>query len=225
MLPGFSKCTGTFLLLFSALILTNCTPNSGNQKADAPADWFVGQIEYSYSYESDSLNIDSLAALKPWRSIFRYDTATYQSQFIGKDTFTYYYLSAINKAYYQKNSGSETDCEDYSQPTDSIHSFKVYDVPEKILGQACMVLEFQSNYFWNRYYVSKEQKIAPKTYQKHQAYNWSFYGEKAAGGLILGLEHRFKKYTMKGVATSIKQFPSQEQALQVPEAKITEACQ
>jgi len=69
--------------------------------------YFIGEIKYSYSYETDSLNIDTLKSKKPFKSIFRYDLNNYQSQFIGKDTFTYFYsgvlINALAKPIAKKN--------------------------------------------------------------------------------------------------------------------------
>ena len=186
-------------------------------------DYFTGQINYSYQYESSILNTDSLAQIRPKKSEFRYDLLNYQSIFFGKDTIAYYYDSALNKCLAVNKNNFE--CEDYSIQTDSIKSFKVYDAKEKILGQACTVLEFQGKYFWNRYYVSKELKIAPSTYNQHKAYNWKFYGEETDGGLILKLEHRFKDFTMHGMVTQIIPFPKGEKALQINKSVLSTHCQ
>ena len=75
---------------------------------------------------------------------------------------------------------------------------------KKYWVQECRLLEIQKSNSWVKYYVSKEQKIAPATYQHHRSYNWDVYGEKAGGGLILRSEHRFKMFTMMGIATDVK---------------------
>lgn len=186
--------------------------------------YFIGQIEYKYSYEGVQLNVDSLTALKPDKSIFRYDINNYQSQFIGQDTFTYFYSGTLNKCISETNSKRDYECEDYSIPTDSIISFNIYDTDEKVLGHHCKILEYQSKRFWNRYFVSTDLKIAPGTYEKHLAYNWKFYGEKADGGLILKSEHRFKNYTMRGIATSLNQQYKYFNALLLDEKTISTIC-
>lgn len=202
-------------LFSSILLITSCVEK---QK------YFVGQIEYSYSYESIQLNTDSLTALKPYKGIFRYDINNYQSQFIGQDIFTYCYASTLNICVSETNSKKDYECEDYGIPTDSIISFNVYDTDEKVMGHHCKIVEYQSKRFWNRYFVSTDLKIAPGTYQKHLAYNWKFYGEKADGGLILKLEHRFKNYTMRGFATSVNQQNKNYIALQLNEKTISAIC-
>jgi hypothetical protein len=188
------------------------------------SDLFYGEVQYSYTYESNKLNVDSLSKIKPVKSIFRYDAQNYQSSFIGKDTHTYYYISKLNKCLSQTNNLNNYECEDYSIASDSIISFKVYDTEEKILGHTCMIVEYQTKTMWNRYYVSKQFKITPDTYKNHKAYNWNFYGEKSQGGLILKLEHRFKNYTMKGIATSIKQDGIDFKAIELNEDIISKAC-
>lgn len=165
--------------------------------------YFTGSIEYKYTYESSTLNTDSLAKRKPHRSEFRYDEYNYQSRFAGADTITYYYAGQLGKCISQANRNNVVECEDYQIPTDSIISFKIYHTNEKIMGQNCRVIEWQGKYFYNRFYVSASYRIAPATYNKHLAYNWKFYGEKTGGALILKTEHRFRNYTMKGIAVSI----------------------
>ena len=100
----------------------------------------------------------------------------------------------------------------------------MYDTEEKILGYPCKIIEYQTKVFWNRYYVATDFKIAPGTYKNHLSYNWSFYGEKSEGGLILKLEHRFKKYTMKGIAIEVKERGENFKALQIDEKLFSENC-
>ena len=186
--------------------------------------YFTGSIEYAYTYSSDSLNTDSLTKTRPVKGIFRYDLDNYQSQFLGKDTHTYYYSGNLNKALSFSGNGSDYDCDDYAIATDSVTGWKLYDTDEKILGQNCSVLELQKGNSWVKYFISKEKKIAPATYQKHKAYNWDVYGEKAGGGLILKMEHRFKYFSMKGTATMINDVPGDFKALQLDERKFLEIC-
>jgi len=167
--------------------------------------YFTGTIEYQYTYDSSTLNADSLAKFKPFKSEFRYDTINYQSRFFAGDTMTYYYSGQLGKCISQINSDKKFECEDYRIPTDSIISYKVYETEEKIMGHNCRIIEWQGKYFYNIYYVSTDFKITPGTYKEHVSYNWKFYGEKTGGGLILKSEHRFKNYTMKGSAVNIKE--------------------
>ncbi|MES2863986.1 MAG: hypothetical protein V4666_07700 [Bacteroidota bacterium] len=208
------------LLLLLALSILGCK----SHKSTDNTKYFTGSVEYQYSYESNKVNTDSLRRTKPFKSFFRYDTNDYQSQFIGKDTYTYFYSGKLNKCISETNSKKDYECEDYSSLTDSIISFKVYDTDEKILGHRCKIVEYQTKYFWNRYYVSRDLKISPHTYQKHLAYNWSFYGDKANGGLILKLEHRFKNYTMKGIAVGIKEFDKTFKGNEISEKLFEEIC-
>jgi hypothetical protein len=200
------------------VLFTQCSPKNSS------AEFFTGEIEYTYHYKSDSLNIDSLKALKPHKSIFRFDSLNYQSQFFGKDTTTYFYLSKSNLGVGQTTSTDSLECEDYGVATDSILYFKIYPSDTLVLGQECMVLEYQGKYFWNRYYVSAQSFLAPQTYQNHRAYNWQFYGEKSRGGLILKLEHRFEKYTMVGEAARITPFTKGELAIQASEERLLQLC-
>lgn len=186
--------------------------------------YFTGEIKYQYTYESNTLNIDSLIKQKPHESIFRYDTLNYQSRFIGTDTITYYYSGKLNKCVSQTNSRKNFECEDYSITNDSIISFKIYDTDEIVLGHRCKIIEWQGKYFYNKFYVATDLNISPATYKKHLAYNWKFYGEKTEGGLILKSEHRFKNYTMKGVAVSINKEPNNFNALKIGNEILEKIC-
>ena len=207
-----------FKLLFCALgcFVFSCQ-NHNN-------DYFHGQITYKYHYTSNTLNADSLNSHRIHSSVFKYDQNDYQSTFIDKDSTTYYYVSAINKCLMAINSQLQNTCEDYSKATDSILDFKVYDTNEKILGQNCRILEFQGLYFWNRFYVSKDIQISPNIYKNHKAYNWQFYGNQAAGGLILKLEHRFKNFTMHGEAVSISEMDLNQKALDISAEAVLSIC-
>ncbi len=193
--------------------------NTKNEEA-----YFSGEVVYSYSYESNTLNTDSLTKERPSQSILRYDMSGYQSQFIGKDTVTYYYSGNLNSCVSQNDSTKEFECEDYGIFTDSVISWKRHPANEKILDQDCDILEIQKKNSFVRYYVSKQNRIAPLTYQKHRSYNWDVYGEKANGGLILRSEHRFKNFTMNGIATSVKNYSVKFKALEMDEKTMTEIC-
>ncbi len=168
--------------------------------APKPLAYFAGQIEYEYVYQSASINADSLAKTRSRSSIFRFDGFNYQSCFIGKDTATYFYDGSSGRCLSRSGKLGKFECEDYSIATDSVLSWRIVETEEKVLGQSVCILEIQGRYFFTRYFVSREMKMSPFVWQKHLAYNWSFYGDKAEGGLILKLEHHFKNYTMFGVA-------------------------
>ena len=208
---------GYIYMLIVLLVQAGCR-NNGSQ------DYFTGVVEYAYTYSSDSLNTDSLSKLRPVKGIFRYDQENYQSQFLGKDTLAYYYSGRLNKALSKAANGSGYVCEDYTVVSDSVIGWKLYDTDEKILDQDCLVLELQKKNSWVKYYVSKEKKVSPSTYQKHKAYNWDIYGEKARGGLILKMEHRFKYFSMMGTATMIKEEAGDFKALELEEEQIRTIC-
>jgi hypothetical protein len=143
---------------------------------------------------------------------------------LGADTFTYYYSGRLNKCLSEKNDSRNFECEDYGIPTDSVVSFTIYDTDEVILGQKCRILDFQSQLSQTLYYISRDKHLAPETYQQHLAYNWSFYGKEADGGLILKLEHRFPNYKMKGIAIQVVERPPDFQALEIYESTILTLC-
>jgi hypothetical protein len=160
--------------------------------------FFTGTIKYQYTYSSNTLNEDSLTDSRPASAVFRYDLSDYQSMFTGKDTIIYYYAGKKNKVVSATGNPVSFACEDYGQFTDSVLSVKSYDTTEKVLGYACRVLEIQKKNSWVQYFIAKDLQIAPDTYQRHVAYNWDVYGKEAKGGLILKLEHRFLRFSMKG---------------------------
>ncbi len=199
------------------VVLAGCKSRSSEK-------YFTGTVEYAYTYSSDSLNADSIALARPFKSDFRYDLTDYQSRFIAQDTETWYYSGKLNKCIGETNSQRNYTCEDYSVVTDSVLSWKIYDTDEKVLGKACRVLEIQKKNSRVIYYVSKEEKIAPATYQQHTSYNWDVYGEKAEGGLILRSEHRFKLFAMMGIATHLKSYDDSFVALELKEKLFAEIC-
>ena len=208
------RCFQVFIV---ALFMLNLACNLAEPKKPT---YFTGQIEYTYSYESDVLNIDSLSALKPSKSIFRFDLHNYQSQFFGQDTITYYYLEKINRALSKTNNKLDSVCQDYGVETDSLRSLRVYDGTQTILGYTTQIIEFQGKYFWNRYEVSKKHKISPATYSRHESYNWSVYGSQTEGGLILRSTHDFGRYSMIGQVCSIKVGKGLFHALDIPEGQV-----
>jgi hypothetical protein len=186
--------------------------------------YFTGEITYHYTYESSFLNTDSLIKERPSKGIIRYDSYNYQSQYTGKDTVTYYYSGNLNKCLSQTGTNKIVECEDYGINTDSVLSFKIYPAPETVFGQPCTIVELQKKTSFVKYYVSNRQRVAPATYKKHKAYNWDVYGEKANGGLVLKLEHRFKNFIMKGTVTGIKNYDSKFKALEIEEREMVEKC-
>ena len=193
-------------------------------KSNKEQDYFTGLVEYAYSYSSDSLNVDSLAKMRPFKGIFRYDSLNYQGEFISADTNTNYYSGVLNKCLSQTNYLGKYECEDYGIAGDSVVSFKIIDTDEKILGYSCRILEIQKKHSWLQYYFSNDLKIAPATYRRHAAYNWDFYGEKAQGGLILRSEHRLKYFTLKGMATSLSRRDNNFKALEIDENLFSQIC-
>lgn len=111
------------------------------------AIYFIGEVQYNYSYTSDELNIDSLKEQRAAYAVFRFDTLNYQSQFIGKDTFTYFYSGTLNKTASKSNSKMDKGCEDYSQSTDSILSFKNMILMKKCWAMPAVSWSFNLNYF------------------------------------------------------------------------------
>jgi hypothetical protein len=146
------------------------------------------------------------------------------SRFFGKDTMSYFYSGNMNKALEQVNSSGNYTCEDYGLLTDSVISLKLYPSTETVLGQKCDILEMQKKNSWVKYYVSKEIKTAPATYIKHRSYNMDLYGSKAAGGLILKLQHRFKNFTMKGLAVEITKKGNQFRAFDIADNVFNNQC-
>lgn len=188
-------------------------------------DFFTGTIRYQYTYSSNTLNADSLAESRPAAAVFRYDLADYQSMFTGKDTIIYYYAGKKNKALSAAGNPVSFSCEDYGQVTDSVLSVKLYDTTEKVLGYTCRVLEIQKKNSWVQYFVAKDLQIAPDTYERHVAYNWDVYGKEAKGGLILKLEHRFLRFTMKGIASSVQKTVDQRfRALEIDTILFNRLC-
>ena len=187
-------------------------------------DYFQGEIHYKYSYETETKNLGYIISIRPKTGVFKYDLAHYQSNFYGADTMMYYYSAAANRAAHSKNGAFEVHCQDYSQNPDPLVSYKVYETDEKILGQSCKVIEFQSRSSLNKYWVSKEQFLAPATYKDHLAYNWAFYGQQARGGIILKLEHQFQEFTMKGIATKLVPYKNGERAWDISEKAFRLAC-
>lgn len=190
---------------------------------NAGSEYFTGTVEYSYAYTSDSLNVDSLSKARPSKGLFRYDAGNYQSRFINHDSVTYYYSGKLNKCIAEAGNRKNYECEDYSIATDSVLSIKAYTTEEKLLGYGCRVIEMQKQRSLVKYYFSTDIRLAPVTYEKHMAYNWDIYGEKAGGGLVLQLEHRFEHFTMKGIATSLKKFDNFK-ALEIDDSVFARSC-
>jgi hypothetical protein len=186
--------------------------------------YFTGELEYAYTYSSPTLNTDSLSRVRPHKSRFIYGRDNYQSCFYGKDTVLYHYSGLTGKAISKNGVSWGGDCDDYTAVTDSVYWYKIYDTDEKIMGEYCRVLEFQSKIFTTKYYISRRLKIAPGTYNRHVSYNWKFYGETGGGGLILRIEHRFKNFVMKGEITRLRQTTSALKELEAGETALRQIC-
>lgn len=206
--------TNIFILL---IIISAC-------QSKKRSNYFTGTIEYHYTYTSDSLNKDSLAKTRPNKGFFRYDELNYQSTFSGRDTTNYYYSGKMNRCISRTEPEGDFICEDYSLVTDSVLSVKLYDTNEKVLGYSCKILEMEKSNSRVKYYVSRDLKIAPGTYKLHKSYNWDVYGEKADGGLILKLEHRFRSFTMSGIATNVQIIKDKYSALEMSIKDMEEFC-
>lgn len=181
-------------------------------------------IEYVYTYESNVLDSDSLTNVRPAKGVFKYDLGSYQSSFWGKDTITYSYSGLFNKCLSQTGSITDYECEDYSIATDSVLNWKLYPTSEIIMGHSCKIFEMQKRSSWVKYYISEEAKIAPATYNKHRAYNMDIYGKNADGGLILKLEHRFKYFSMKGLAVDLSKKDNQYKAFEITDTIFINHC-
>ncbi len=187
-------------------LVVQCSNPSALPPTGSP--WFEGDITYQYTYSSSSLNADSLAQLRPHTGIMRFKGADYQSEFLASDTSYSVYVSSINRGYGYTNQQANEYCEDYSELTDSIIHHRVYATDTTILGHSCKVLEFQTTRALNRYYVSTTTPYHPDSYRHHKAYNWSFIGAQAEGGIVLKVEHHFGAYTMIGIATAVNKHPN-----------------
>lgn len=210
------KQKGTPKLIICILIFVACS-----NREDI---YFTGTITYHYTYESATMNTDSLERERPVKAIFGFDTLNYISRFFGKDTINYFYSGNRNKALEQINSNGNFTCANYGLATDSVLSVKQYAAAGTVLGQKCDILEMQKANSRVIYYVSRERKTAPATYKKHRSYNMDVYGEKTGGGLILKLEHRFKNFTMKGLAVEIAEKERSFRAFDIADSVFDKHC-
>lgn len=204
--------------LFYLFLLFSFACDNSAMYMENEDDYFHGEITYRYTYQSDQLDSDSLTQVRPHTGKMLFEAQNYRSVFIGSDTSRYIYLGDVNLCYGYYSQDQTEECEDYSMYTDSILDFKVYESDTTILGLDCFVLEFQSKYFWNRYYVSETIHLNPLSYEDHHAYNWSFYGKECKGGLILAMEHRFNKFTMKGRAINIEHIENEKKLINTQRA-------
>lgn len=192
-------------LLLGALMLVSCTEQT---LADLPEtgqrSWFTGKVSYAYTYTSDSLNADSLATVRTRTGEMIYAGADYLSRFRGLDTMVYLYMSALNKCYSPPHGAEPATCEDYGVPTDSVIKILLTENTDTILGEPCDRLEMTCANASHTYWVARNVKAHPGSYERHEAYNWKEYGTAAKGGIILMNEHRFTKFTMRGIATNFQ---------------------
>lgn len=206
-----------FFFVFIALHLFGCTaPESQNS--------FEGIIEYAYSYQGDSVNGDTLDAARATTGKMIYKGSKYKSVFIGKNTESYIYDNDTGLANFISSETDSIDCEDYTVQNDSILFFQIINTDEKILGEKVKILKFSSVYATHRFYFSLKHKVAPSNYDKHEAYNWKFYKEKADGGVLLKVEHIFKKMKMTGIATKLEARPVSAKEFEIDTSKLKAVC-
>ena len=170
------------------------------------------------------MNIDSLKAQRPSKGKMIYKDSMYKSMFFGKDTAIYIYDNNSGISYNFSEKNDSIDCEGYKTNSDTVSRFEIMETNEKILGQKVKILEFDSKYATNRFFYSLTHKVAPFNYDKHLAYNWKFYKEKTNGGVLLKVEHIFKKFTMIGIATKIEAKTVSESEFVIDKTKLKNTC-
>ena len=148
----------------------------------------------------------------------------YKSIFESKNKMEIYIYDNESGIAYDLTDKDSIGCEDYKMNNDSIYSYEIIETDEKVLGHEVKILEFKSKYATNKFFFSKNYKVAPHNYDKHLAYNWKFYMEKADGGVILKVEHVFKKFTMKGVATQFEVQEINPKLFEIDKNKLKMAC-
>ena len=209
-----------FLKIGLLIFIFSCNPKLKNELPPP----FEGRIQYAYTYQSDSLDIDTLKAQRPHSGQMIFKDSMYKSVFVSDDkTETYLYDNATGIAF-EWSAKDSIQCEDYKIPTDSVLRFEIIETDEKILGQEVKILEFDSKYATQRFYFSTKYKVAPHNYDKHEAYNWKFYMEKAKGGVPLKVEHIFKNFTMIGMVTRFEEREILKQEFQFQKRKLKPAC-
>ena len=209
-----------FVFFYLVILLGSCSTEKKIEKKNA----FEGLIEYAYSYQSDSLNIDTLRTQHPSSGMMIYKDSMYKSVFVANHkTETYIYNNAEGIAY-DLSAEDSIDCEDYKIQKDSVLRYDIHETDEKILGHEVKILEFDTKYATQRFYFSTKFKVAPYNYDKHLAYNWKFYKEKANGGVLLKVEHIFKKFTMISIATKIEQKEIDPKVFEIDKSKLTTTC-
>lgn len=192
-------------IFLTCLVFLNC-------KTEEVAD-FEGFIKYEYTYESDSLNVDTLKKHRPSLSLFYYKDSLYLSSFIGQSTDMYIVNGKTGVAYYLSGENDTIVCEDYTKQTHQIKNYNLLPSEETVLGYDTRILEIEMEDATTRFWVSTDLKVNPQNFKNHIAYNWFFYLQKADGGIILKMEHEYPTFTMKGLATQI-------QSMEVPDSKF-----
>lgn len=186
--------------------------------------YFEGKIIYQYSYESETLNADSLAENRTASSEFYYQGARYKNSFIGKTIDRYIFNGDTGFSYHESSQTDTILCEDYRLPTDSVINLQIIPTKEKVLGYATQIIEIVGKFSTTKFWVSTTLKTNPDWYKSHQAYNWHFYLEQADGGIILKVEHIFKHFTMHGIATEVKLMDVPEKIFELQKDKILLDC-
>ncbi len=186
--------------------------------------YFSGTVVYEYTYTTDSLDADSLAGVRPQIGYFRYDENDYQSRFTGKDTSTYFYSGILNKCIAEEGHSGVYTCDDYGEASDSVITYRIYDTEEKVLGHSCRIMEIQKSRSLVKYYFSEDLIMSPGTYRNHKSFNWDFYGRISGGGLVLKLEHRFRSFTMYGIAVQVEKKNKAFRALEIEDSVFRNYC-
>ncbi len=186
---------------------------------------FEGFINYQYTYESDSLNVDTLTKYRPTSSEFYYKDSLYFSSFISKTRDSYVVNGKTGFAWYLSSETDTAVCEDYTKRTESIKTFRTLPSKETVLGYDTRILEIEGQNSTTRFWVSTDLKVNPENFAKHQAYNWYFYLQKADGGIILKTEHEFPKFTMNGIATKIIEMSVPDSVFHIPENTVLIPCE
>lgn len=185
---------------------------------------FEGEIEYAYSYQSDTLNLDTLKAQRPTSGLMVYRDSMYKSVFIGKNTESYVYDNHTGVAFHLTVNSDSIDCEDYTTAGDTVLNWEVKNTDETILGEPVGILEFSTPNATHRFYYSLQHKTAPYNSDKHAAHNWKFYKEKAGGGVLLKTEHIFKDFTMTGIARRIDVREVAAEEFEIDKSKLVDEC-
>jgi hypothetical protein len=206
------------------IIITILAASSYWGCASPESPYFEGVVSYTYSYQSDALDADSLRTVYPKTSDFYYSGPNYKSVFQAQELEEYIYFGENGKCYTRDTTGSGFLCEDYSKPTDTVFQLELRESDEVIPGHACQLLAVKAGGFDSEFYFSPEIRLPPESYRLHEAYNWRAIMEKTGGGMILKSVHHFEDFTMTGVATALRKEAMPDTIFEVPPAAIASPC-